>query len=97
MIKVGNGQADLFLHDFAVAEYGFQIVADVRADIQAAVYAFADTAVARGNKRFNIVGAGQSAVKKFLPCGARFRVSVMVFIILESLKYWNGLISDGLK
>jgi hypothetical protein len=32
-----------------------------------------------------------------LPCGVRFRVSVMVFIIFESLKYWNGLISDGLK
>ena len=54
LIEVGNGQADLFLYDFAVAEHGFQIVADVRTDIQAAVYAFADTAVARGNKRFNI-------------------------------------------
>ena len=42
-----------------------------------------------------MAGAGQSAVKKFLPCGARFRVSVMVFIIFESLKYWNGLISDA--
>jgi len=54
LIEVGNGQADLFLYDFAVAEHGFQIVADVRTDIQATVHTFADTAVARGNKRFNI-------------------------------------------
>ena len=75
----------MFLHDFAVAEHGFQIVADVRTDIQAAVYAFADTAVARGNKRFDIGRCRPVGRKKFLPCGARFRVSVMVFIIFESL------------
>ena len=33
LLEAGNGQADLFLYDFAVAEHGFQIVADVRTNI----------------------------------------------------------------
>lgn len=32
---------------------------------------------------FTLAGAGQSAVRKFLPCGARFKVSVMVFMFLS--------------
>ena len=70
LIKVGYGQADLFLYDFAVAEYGFQIVANVRTDIQAAVHAFADTAVARGNKRFDIGRGRPVGSQKILALGS---------------------------
>ena len=56
LIEVGNGQPDLFLHDFTVAAHGIGIIADVRTEVQTLIHALAHAAVAGGNQGFHVGG-----------------------------------------
>ena len=56
LIEVGNGQPDLFLHDFTIAAHGIGIISDVRTEVQTLIHALAHAAVAGGNQGFHVGG-----------------------------------------